>query len=50
MLHRTLELAGRCEYGKETSVSIKRGEFFGKVECLVASQEELCSMDLINYI
>jgi hypothetical protein len=38
---------GSCEHGNEPSVSIKFGEFFNLLSVLFASQEGLCSMELV---
>jgi hypothetical protein len=41
-------VAGSCEHGNETSGSIKGREFLGYLSELLASQEGLCSMELIT--
>jgi hypothetical protein len=38
-------VAGCCEHGDEPSGSIKCGEFLDYLSVLLASQEELCSME-----
>jgi len=45
LLHRALELAGFCEHGNEPSDSIQ-GVISWLSELLLASQEELCSVEL----
>jgi hypothetical protein len=41
-------VAGSCEHGDEPSVSIKCGEFLDQLGVLLASQEELCFMELVS--
>jgi hypothetical protein len=41
--------AGSCEHGDEPSGSIKDGEFPDQLSVLSASQEGLCSMELLLY-
>jgi hypothetical protein len=48
MPHRASELADSCEYGNEPPASIKRGISW-LPECLLASQEGLCSIELVIY-
>jgi hypothetical protein len=43
-------VAGSCEHGNEPSGSIKCGEFLDKLSVLLASQEGLCSMDLVSWL
>jgi hypothetical protein len=40
-------VAGSCEHGNESSGSIKCGEFLDWLSVLLASQEGLCSMELV---
>jgi hypothetical protein len=40
-------VAGSCEHGNEPSGSIKCGGFLDYLSLLLASQEGLCSMELI---
>jgi hypothetical protein len=42
-------VAGSCENGNEPSGSIKCGEFLDYLSVLLASQEGLCSMELVSY-
>jgi hypothetical protein len=37
-----------CEHGDELSGSIKCGEFIDYLSVLLASQEGLCSMELVS--
>jgi hypothetical protein len=41
-------VAGSYEHGNEPSVSIKCGEFFDQLSILLASQEGLCSTELVS--
>jgi hypothetical protein len=41
-------VAGSCEHGNEPSGSIKCGEFLDWLSVLLASQEGLCSMELVK--
>jgi hypothetical protein len=41
-------MAGCCECGNEPSGSIKYEEFLEIVGDLLASEEELCSMELVS--
>jgi hypothetical protein len=41
-------VAGSCEHGNGPSVSIKCGEFLDQLSVLLASQEGLCSMELVR--
>jgi hypothetical protein len=41
---------GSCEHGNEPSDLIECGEFSSLAERLLASQEELCSMELVALI
>jgi hypothetical protein len=41
-------VAGSCEHGNEPSGSIKFGEFLDYLSLLLASQEGLCSMELVS--
>jgi hypothetical protein len=41
-------VAGSCEHGDEPSGSIKYGEFLYWLSVLLASQEGLCSMELVS--
>jgi hypothetical protein len=41
-------VAGCCEHGDEPSGSIKCGEFPDYLSVLLASQEGLCSMELVS--
>jgi hypothetical protein len=43
-------VAGSCEHGNEPSGSIKCGEFLDYLSVLLASQEGLCSMELVSFI
>jgi hypothetical protein len=43
-------VAGSCEHGNETSGSIKCGEFLDWLNVLLASQERLCSMELVSLV
>jgi hypothetical protein len=43
-------VAGSCEHGDEPSGSIKCGEFPDQLSVLLASQEGLCSMELVIYL
>jgi hypothetical protein len=43
-------VAGSFEHGNEPSGSIKCGEFFDWLSVLLASQEGLCSMELVSYL
>jgi hypothetical protein len=40
-------VAGSCKHGNEPSGSIKDGEFFNYLSLLLASQEGLCSIELV---
>jgi hypothetical protein len=40
-------VANSCEQGDEPSCSIKCGEFLDWLSVLLASQEGLCSMELV---
>jgi hypothetical protein len=42
------QVAGSCEHGNEPSGSIKCGEFLDYLSLLLASQEGLCSMELVS--
>jgi hypothetical protein len=42
-------VVGFCEHGDEPSSSIKCGEFIDYLNVLLASQEGLCSMELVRY-
>jgi hypothetical protein len=42
-------VAGSCEHGNETSGFIKGGEFLDYLSDYLASQEGLCSMELVPY-
>jgi hypothetical protein len=42
-------VASSCEHGDEPSGSIKCGEFLDQLSVLLASQEGLCSMDLVSW-
>jgi hypothetical protein len=42
-------VAGSCEHGNEPSASIKCGEFLDWLSVLLASQEGLCSMELVSW-
>jgi hypothetical protein len=42
-------VAGSCEQGNEPSGSIKCEEFLDKLSVLLASQEGLCSMELVSW-
>ena len=39
------QVAGTCEYGDESSGSVKCGEFLDQLQNRLASQEGLCSME-----
>jgi hypothetical protein len=39
---------GSCEHGNELSGSIKCGEFLDQLSVLLASEEGLCSMELVS--
>jgi hypothetical protein len=41
-------MAGSCEHGDEPSDSIKCREFLDYLSVLLASQEGLCSMELVS--
>ena len=41
-------MAGASEHADEHSVSIKCGEFLGKLQNQLASQEGLCSMEKVS--
>jgi hypothetical protein len=41
-------VAGSCEHGNEPSGSIKFGELLDYLSVLLASEEELCSMELVS--
>jgi hypothetical protein len=41
-------VVGSCEHGNEPSGSIKCGEFLDYLSVLLASQEGLCSMELVR--
>ena len=41
-------MAGCCECGNEPSGSVKCGKFLELVEALLASQEGLCSVELVS--
>jgi hypothetical protein len=41
-------VAGSCEYGNELSGLIKCEEFLDWLSVLLASQEGLCSMELVS--
>jgi hypothetical protein len=41
-------VAGSCEHGNEPSGSIKCGEFLDYLSVLLASQEGLCSMEIVS--
>ena len=41
-------MAGTCEGGNEPSVSVKCGEFLYQLQNQLASQEGLCSMELVS--
>jgi hypothetical protein len=43
-------VAGCCEHGDEPPGSIECGEFLDYLSVLVASQEGLCSMELVSYV
>jgi hypothetical protein len=43
-------VVGSCEHGNEPSCSIKCGEFLDYLSVLLASQEGLCSMELVSYL
>ena len=43
-------MAGSCECGNEPSGSVKRREFLGMPGDPLASQEGLCSMELVIYV
>jgi hypothetical protein len=42
-------VAGFCEHGNEPSVSIKCGEFLDWLSVLLASQEGLCSLEVVSF-
>ena len=42
------QMAGSCEWGNEPSVLIKSGEFVDLLRTCLASQEGLCSMELVS--
>jgi hypothetical protein len=42
-------VAGSCEHGDDPSCSIECGKFLYWLSVLVASQEGLCSMELVSY-
>jgi hypothetical protein len=42
-------VVGSCEHGNEPSGSIKCVEFLGTLSILLASQEALCSMALVQF-
>jgi hypothetical protein len=42
------QVTGSCEHGNEPSGSIKCGKFLDQLSVLLASQEGLCSMELVN--
>lgn len=42
------QMAGSCEWGNETSVLIKCGEFVDLLRTCLASQEGLCSMEVVS--
>jgi hypothetical protein len=44
------QVAGSCEHGNEPSCSIKFGEFLDYLSVLSASQEGLCSMELVSSV
>ena len=41
-------MAGCCVYGDESSGSVKCGEFLEYLRTFLASQEGLCSMELVS--
>jgi hypothetical protein len=41
-------VAGSCEHGNEPSGSITCGESLDQLSVLLASQEGLCSMELVS--
>jgi hypothetical protein len=43
-------VAGSCEHGNEPSIPIKCGEFLDWLRVLLASQEGLCSMELVGVL
>jgi hypothetical protein len=43
-------VASSCEHGDEPSGSIKCGEFLDQLSVLLASQEGLCSMELVSCV
>jgi hypothetical protein len=43
-------VAGSCDHGNEPSSSIKGREFLDQLSVLLASQEGLCSMDLVGLL
>jgi hypothetical protein len=43
-------VAGSCEHGNEPSGSIKCGEFLDWLSVLLASEEELCFLELVIII
>jgi hypothetical protein len=42
-------VAGSCGHGNEPSGCINGGEFIDQLSVLLASQEELSSVDLVRY-
>ena len=42
------QMAGSCVWGNEPSVLIKCGEFVDLLRICLASQEGLCSMELVS--
>jgi hypothetical protein len=42
-------VVGSCEHGNEPSGTIKSGKFLDYLSVLLASQEGLCSMELVSY-
>jgi hypothetical protein len=42
-------VVGSCEHDDEPSDSMECGEFLDWLSVLVASQEGLCSMELVSY-
>jgi hypothetical protein len=42
-------VAGYCKHGNEISYSIKGREFCDQLSVVVASQEGLCSMELVTF-
>jgi hypothetical protein len=43
-------MAGSCEHGNELSGYIKCGEFLDWLSVFLASQEGLCSMELVSWL